>query len=73
MSSDVPQVRLLLNKLATKIEKSKSFLSGQAIADALFGLSAMRTDCEELRNLLSALNNKIDSMRFLIFCLLKFC
>ncbi len=63
MSSDVPQVRYLLNTLAKKIDKSSVFLSGQAIADALYGLSAMNTDCEELRNLLTALVNKIDSKR----------
>jgi hypothetical protein len=63
MSSDVPQVRLLLNTLANKIENSNTFLSGQSIADALYGLSAMKTDCEELRNLLSALTKKIDSKR----------
>jgi CheY-like chemotaxis protein len=35
-------------------------LSGQGIADALYGLSGMTTDCPELRSLLSALAERID-------------
>ena len=54
------QVRALLSALAGCILMSDVNLSGQGIADALYGLSGMTTDCPELRSLLSALAERID-------------
>ena len=64
MNSDEPQVRTLLKVLAERISSSSDCsLSGQGIADALFGLSGMASDCPELRSLLSALADRIDATR----------
>ena len=60
MSTDVPQVRALISALAGCIFESKVSLSGQSIADALYGISSMTVDCQELRSLLSALAERID-------------
>lgn len=61
MTSDSPQVRALLAALASNVAASKNcFLNGQSIADSLYGLSSMRTDCPELRQLLGALSQRID-------------
>ena len=63
MSSDVPQVRALLAALAARISNSRCSLSGQGIADSLYGLYGMTTDCPELRALLSAVAGRIDDTR----------
>jgi hypothetical protein len=63
MSSDVPQVRSLLLVLAERISACKAVLSGQGIADALYGLMGMSSDCPELRSLLSALGERIDATK----------
>lgn len=63
MSSDEPQVRALLAALADRIALSKCYLSGQGIADALYGLYGMTSDCPELRALLKALSDRIDATR----------
>ena len=63
MSSDVPQVRALLAALADRISHSKCSLSGQGIADSLYGLYGMTSDCPELRALLTALADRIDESK----------
>ena len=64
MSSDSAQVRALLAALAARISISKKCtLSGQGIADSLYGLYGMTTDCPELRALLAALADRIDATK----------
>ena len=43
--------------------KRRQQLGGQGIADALFGLSGMTTDCAELRAVLQAVSKRIDATR----------
>ena len=56
-------MRALLAALAARISLSKCSLSGQGIADSLYGLYGMTTDCAELRALLTALADRIDEKK----------
>eukprot|EP01031_Cornospumella_fuschlensis_P027755 gene27755-33523_t len=59
MSANVPEVRTLVDTLATKIRQSDSELDTQAISNALYGLQSLSSDYPEVLSLLSSLSAKI--------------
>ena len=61
MNTDNIQVRSLLTALTNRISASRCSLTGQAIADSLYGLRSMREDCVELTLLLASIADRIDA------------
>ena len=55
MTSTMPEVRVIVNKLAEKIKRSKATLRSQHIGRALLGLQRFSAESKEIRNLLKQL------------------
>lgn len=61
MSSDKPEVRVLVAALTAEVQNSFDVLSAQEMCNAIYGLQEMSSDYVEVRNLLGALLPKINS------------
>jgi hypothetical protein len=59
MSSEVAEVRAMLQALTAKVQGSTEMLSAQNIGIALYGLQGMSSDAAEVRAMLQALTAKV--------------
>jgi very-short-patch-repair endonuclease len=59
MSSEMPEVRLIVNKLVGKLSRSKAILRSQHIGRALMGLQRFTADTPEVRQLLRQVTERI--------------
>lgn len=59
LSSENPQVRLIISKLAEKLKRSKAYLRPQHISRSLLGLQSLSSNNKEVCSLLTQMTKRI--------------